>query len=77
MTNIIERKNNSKFIVYDDSYLSENDCKYTVLLSHLEFWVKNIDELQDWLEEYDCVKQGMTVNIPDDDRMVLFALRWS
>lgn len=77
MTNIIERKNNSKFIVYDDSYLSESDCKYTVLLSHLEFWVKHIDELQVWLQEHDCAKQGMTINIPDDERMVLFALRWS
>jgi hypothetical protein len=77
MTNIIERKNNSKFIVYDDSYLSESNCKYTVLLSHLKFWVKNIDELQVWLQAHDCTKQGMTVNIPDDERMVLFALRWS
>jgi hypothetical protein len=74
---ILDRIGNCSFVVYNDDYLSESDCKYTVLLIKLDFWSRNIVELWDWLTEHNCTKQGMTVNIPDDERMMLFALRWS
>lgn len=74
---ILGRMGNARFVVYDDDFLTESNCKYTVLLIKLDFWSKNIVELWDWLIEHNCTKQGMTVNIPDDERMMLFALRWS
>lgn len=76
-TNLLGRIGNARFVVYDDNFLADSNCKYTVLLIKLDFWSKNIDELFDWLVEHNCTKEGMTVNIPDDERMMLFALRWS
>jgi len=76
-TDILGRIGNSRFVVYDEDFLADSNCKYTVLLIKLDFWSKNIVELFDWLAEHNCTKEGMTVNIPDDDRMMLFALRWS
>ena len=65
------------FIIYDDKELVRHPFQYIIILSKLSYWSENIDALIEWCDMYNCVQEGLTVNVPDKETMVLFTLRWA
>ena len=60
-------------VPYDFDY----NFKHTAVLHYWQYWNANFNELVKWCYENKCEILGMTVNIPDDQRVMLFILRWS
>ena len=62
-------------------YIMPNDFdyyyKHIAVLCDLSYWNTHFNDLRNWCDENECEVLGMTVNIPDDQRVVLFLLRWS
>lgn len=69
---ILESWKNSKFVMVDFM-----DVYCTVILTDLDYWITNWDDLIEWGNKNNCTVQGMTVTIPDEKTQMLFALRWS
>lgn len=71
MTDIMEDWKRQRFVVsnYNDETI--------VVLSDLSYWSAHYDELLLWSEQVGLEVVGMTVDIPDSERLTLFALRWS
>lgn len=55
---------------FDDAY------QHLVVLCDWSYWMANWASLQDWCQQHGCEVLGMTVNIPDDETMMIFTLRW-
>ena len=65
------------FIVAD-TYVSQSfGVPHIVMMSNLSFWLPRVDELQTWCKEHNCRIEGMTVSVPDEHTLTLFALKWS
>jgi hypothetical protein len=47
------------------------------VLTDIEYWVEKFDELYSWCGENNCSMTGMTVELPTDETLMLFKLRWS
>ena len=75
MKDIFESWKRNRFIVADDFQI-DNQFKYIVILTDIQFWIENNESLLSWCQEHNCSQQGMTVNIPDDETLTLFYLRW-
>lgn len=73
IVDILKDWKHSKFIVVD--YIVE--YPNTIVLTDIEYWNNNYDDLIEWTEKHNCEVQGMTVSIPDKKTILLFALRWS
>ena len=73
MLDILKDWKHSKFIVVD--YIAE--YPNTIVLTDVEYWIDNWDDLVEWSEKHNCDIQGMTVAVPDEQTKMLFALRWS
>ena len=48
-----------------------------VVLSDLEFWIDRLGDLETWCQLHGAVRKGPTVEIPSDEILTLFALKWS
>jgi len=67
----------TKFVV-SDALISESfGTKHIVILADLEFWNEHWEELLIWCREHGCEQKGVTVDVPSDQTMTLFALRWA
>lgn len=55
---------------FDDSY------QHLVVLCDIAFWNANYDALVEWCDRHDSEVLGMTVNIPNDEMLTIFTLRW-
>jgi hypothetical protein len=75
MMDIMKDFKDTKFIIQDNDF--DYYYKHIVVLCDLVYWNTNYYELIDWCDENECEVLGMTVNIPDDQRVMLFILRWS
>ena len=47
------------------------------MLTDIEYFMNNWDDLKTWAKENNSRVEGMTVWVPDDQTRMLFALRWS
>lgn len=56
--------------------MSNLGYKYIIVLADIEYWNANYECLKDWCDEYLCDFRGMTVLVPNDEIMTIFALRW-
>ena len=56
---------------FDDAY------KHLVVLCDIEYWGTHYSALLDWCAEHDSEVLGMTVNIPNDEILSIFCLRWT
>lgn len=52
-------------------------CSHVIVLTDIEYWNNNYDELAIWCDDNNCVQQGMTVDIPTDETLTLFCLKWA
>lgn len=73
---IFESWKNRKFIVIENLNLDIPKNRCIIILSDLEYWNKNYDELKEWCYKYGGVVKGMTVEI-NYELAAIFALRWS
>ena len=74
MTDIMAKFKESKFVVVHNDY--EDSFEHLVVLSDITYWSENLDSLIEWCDENECEVLGMTVNVPDDQRLIVFILRW-
>jgi hypothetical protein len=74
MTDIMAKFKESKFVVVPNDY--EDSFEHLVVLSDIAYWSENLESLIEWCDENECEVLGMTVNVPDDQRLIVFILRW-
>ena len=64
----------SKFVIVPNEY--EDSFEHLVVLSDIGYWAENYESLMEWCSDNECEVVGMTVNVPDDGRLMVFILRW-
>ena len=64
----------NRFIVTD---LSDTADCILVVLTDISFWSDNYEPLYEWAQEHGCRVVGMTVNIPNEETLTWFTIRWS
>lgn len=67
----------ARFVVSDPVVSASFGTQHVVILSDFKYWNDHWDELLAWCQEHGCRLEGATVDIPADETMTLFALRWS
>ncbi len=75
MIDIMEEFKNTKFLITPNEY--EERFEHLIVLCDISYWVENLDKLMSWCDDNECEVLGMTVNIPDDERLTIFILRWT
>ena len=75
MTDIFQHWKDNKFIVAPP--FATYHCGRSVVLTDIAFWVQHIDDLQVWCQDNGCTVQGMTVDVPTDELLTAFFLKWS
>ena len=68
---------NARFIVADKMLTEDLTSKHIVVLADFKYWSQYSDELLEWCEQYNCEVKGMTVEIANDDTLLLFRLKWA
>lgn len=70
-----EWKSNRFIRVADD--IANVKCVHLIVLTDIDFWQANYEELKEWCKEHSAQAIGMTVEIANDHTYTLFCLRWS
>lgn len=65
----------SRFVIADRTLFDHE--LFTVILSDISFWTKNIDTLVEWCKVNGGEIKGMTVDFRTSKELTLFILRWS
>ena len=73
--NIFEHWQNNRFIIAND--ILEEDYDHIVVLTDVQYWVDNYEELTDWCSKNGGEVSGMVIEFPNELTMLLFCLRWS
>ena len=66
-----------RFIVADRILTEDLTSNYVIVLADFKYWAQYSDELLEWCKIHNCEIKGMTVEIPDEDTLLLFRLRWA
>lgn len=66
-----------RFIVADSALTEDITNKIVVVMTDFKFWAACADECLDWCKQYNCEIRGMTIEIPDQDTLLLFRLKWT
>jgi hypothetical protein len=75
---IFKEWRHQRFVVTHGRVLGNSDpFEYIIVLSDIEYWHKNWETLGEWCKDNQSEVLGMTVNIPDEETLVMFILRWS
>jgi len=75
MTDIFEHWKTQRFVV---SNVSTDDLdSHMVVLTDIQYWVNNYDDLVDWCCIYGGEVKGITVDLPNKATMTLFCLKWA
>ena len=77
MTDIMEHYKNTRFVITSRDVASHFDQNHLVVLADISFWAAEYDNLLEWCNQNNCDAQGMTVDIPDEQTLSLFCLRWT
>jgi hypothetical protein len=65
------------FILAEPEVCESLGIPFIVMLSDIRFWTKNYDALDVWCSQHNSKVMGMTVELPDEKTLTVFALRWS
>lgn len=76
MTDLFHNWKQNRFVVAPRFAYDDADVGEMIILTNVAFWVGELDELIDWCKEHDCRLQGMTVEIPTEELLTMFCLRW-
>lgn len=78
MTDLFQNWKENKFIIAPSfTYDQTEGCNRLVILTDFSFWADEVDNLIEWCNQYGCSHKGMTVEIPNEDLLTAFCLRWS
>ena len=67
-------KSCGRFMVVNDLYV---ECEnILVVLTDIKFWSEHYEELQAWCQIHNGKPVGMSVELPDEQTLLLFTLRW-
>jgi hypothetical protein len=66
-----------RFIIADSIVAESLGLPGIVVLSSIDFWTDNYEDLIAWCANNNADVQGMTVNIHDEKTLTAFCLRWS
>ena len=78
MTDLFHNWKENRFIVAPDyTYDANVRCAKLIVLTDIKFWAINTDELAEWCQEHGCTHKGMTVELPTEQMLTAFCLRWS
>jgi hypothetical protein len=75
MTDIFAHWKRNRFVIGSE-FVDHANC-ILILLTDISFWAEHLEELDQWCSDHLCTVKGMTVEIPNDATLTLFALRWS
>lgn len=78
MTDIFHHWKENRFIIAPDYVKEPYDGRtHIIVLTDIHFWALNTDQLTDWCQQHGCEVKGMTVEIPTDDLLTAFCIRWA
>lgn len=80
MTDIMQEFKNRRFVIapnYISRGLDNPVYGHLIVMSDFQYWTKNADAMLAWCNEHGCTIKGMTVEVPTDELLTLFCLRWS
>jgi hypothetical protein len=66
-----------RFIIADPDVAFDMGHSSIIILSDIGFWNENFDQLQTWCRHHGAEQQGMTVNVPNEETLMMFCLQWS
>lgn len=64
-----------RFFVAPNYLLDEEEI--LIVLTDINFWAENLEDLINWCKNNQCENKGMTVEVPDQKTLTMFVLRWS
>ena len=79
MTDIMQDFKNRRFTIcpsYISRGLVEPRYGHLIVMSDFRYWSEHADDMLVWCNENGCQIRGMTVEVPDDQTLTLFCLRW-
>lgn len=77
VANIMADWQSARFFIAPDYIVADMDTPHLIVLTELKFWAEHAEQLAAWCETHGATVAGMTVEIPDDQTLSLFVLRWS
>ena len=77
MTDLMNDWKRQRFIVLPRELVEGSPYGITVLMSDYNYWADHVGECIEWCGQYGCEIKGMTIEIPNDETLTLFSLRWS
>ena len=76
-TDILAHWKTSRFVIAPDYIVADLDTLHLIVLSDFGFWSEHVDQLLEWCQTHGAKISGMTVEIPTDELLSMFVLRWS
>lgn len=72
---VFESWKDQRFIIAP-SVLVEGTGKL-IVLTNIAFWNEHYEKLKDWCDAHQSETIGMTVEVPNEETLLLFVLRWA
>lgn len=66
----------SRFVVADRE-LFPYEKTHIIIMSDILFFSYHLDSIVEWCEQHSCKIYGVTIEVPSDETLMLFMLRWS
>ena len=76
-SNIMANWKSSRFVIASDHVLACLDTLHLIVLTDMQFWSEHAAQLTQWCQTHDAKVAGMTVEIPTEELVNMFVLRWS
>lgn len=77
MTDLFHEWKKQRFVVVPPTLLDGIPFGPVVLMCDFKFWSENADECAEWCQQHQCRIKGMTIEMPNEETLTLFSLRWS
>ena len=80
-TDIFASWRERRFVIADQparDHLGAYPPGHLIILTDFEFWADHVDQLISWCEQHALTpNSGMTLEIPTDELLTAFLLRWT
>ena len=72
MTDIFEDWKKNRFVIGPTEGNS-----HIVIFTDIGYWIDHLDEMIAWCKNNNCQQTGMTIDIPNNETLTLFCLKWA
>lgn len=73
-TDVFEDWKNRRFLIVEAALIDITD-EQLIVLTDIEYWNENYEDLKAWCLDYDAEVRGMTVTL-NEQSLTAFCLRW-